>query len=238
MITPGFLSNEFVNGRRVRYISPVQLFVFMSLVYFFFLTITSLREFSPVETDRKALSDDLKADIVLIDDLDSTGNKESVNSRAELDSILGGTDDNSALIRFIRKASEYNDLDTQTKYEKFSKYLSYLVFLILPLFALFTYWLFHRSGRGYIESLLFSLHFHAFIFLTGIIFLIFDRLIPNPVDTVLQWFFVLLYLFVGLKRFFNYSWWSTLIRYTGLGLIYGFTLVITLLSAFIFSIID
>ncbi|MGQ0798810.1 MAG: DUF3667 domain-containing protein [Pseudomarimonas sp.] len=36
---PGYLSNEYVAGRRVRYVSPVRLFVFLCIVSFFVLTV-------------------------------------------------------------------------------------------------------------------------------------------------------------------------------------------------------
>ena len=35
LLKPGYLSNEYFEGRRVRYVSPVRLFVFLSIVTFF-----------------------------------------------------------------------------------------------------------------------------------------------------------------------------------------------------------
>ncbi len=236
-VTPGFLSSEYVKGRRVRYIPPVQLFVFMSLVYFFFLSITSLREFSQKDPDVEKSQSNLNTDIFVYSEGDTTGTSIISPNQAQLDSIFSDSDEEKVLIRFLKKAYEYNKLDTKTKFEKLSKYLSYLIFFILPLFALYTYWIFYKAGRGYVESLIFSLHFHAFIFLLGIIFLVFDRVIPDPIDLNLQYLAIILYLLLGLKRFFNYSWWSTLIRYVGLGAIYGFTVAVTLILALLFSIL-
>src|SRR3954447_25666216 len=36
---PGFLSNEYFEGRRVRYIKPLQMFVFLNVVYYFSLSL-------------------------------------------------------------------------------------------------------------------------------------------------------------------------------------------------------
>ena len=36
---PGFLSSEYLSGRRVRYVKPLQLFVFLNVVYYFSITL-------------------------------------------------------------------------------------------------------------------------------------------------------------------------------------------------------
>jgi len=37
LIKPGFLTNEFMSGRRVRYIPPLRMFIFISIIFFLFL---------------------------------------------------------------------------------------------------------------------------------------------------------------------------------------------------------
>ena len=37
LFKPGFLTNEFLAGRRVRYIPPIRMFIFISIVFFLFL---------------------------------------------------------------------------------------------------------------------------------------------------------------------------------------------------------
>jgi len=237
MVTPGFLSSEFVKGRRVRYIPPVQLFVFMSLVYFFLFSITSLKESTSNLIDRESSGSDLDTNFYIYAEGDTAQASIITPDQDQLDSLLSNSNEEKAILRFLKKANEFNKLSRKTKYEKFAKYLSYLAFLILPLFALYLHLIFHRSGRGYVESLIFSLHFHAFIFLLGIIFLIFDRLIPDPIDLNLQYFLVLLYLFLGVKMFFKYSWWSTFLRYIAMITVYGLTVITTLILALFFSIL-
>lgn len=48
---------------------------------------------------------------------------------------------------------------------RFVEALPKLMFLILPLFAVLLKGLYHRTGRLYMEHLIFALHFHAFAFL-------------------------------------------------------------------------
>ena len=39
LIKPGFLSSEYFRGRRVRYMKPLQLFVFLNILYYFSITL-------------------------------------------------------------------------------------------------------------------------------------------------------------------------------------------------------
>src|SRR5258705_583856 len=43
---PGYLSTEYFRGRRVRYMKPLQLFVFLNVVYYFSLTLFSATTFT------------------------------------------------------------------------------------------------------------------------------------------------------------------------------------------------
>ena len=48
---PGFLSNEYFSGRRVRYLKPLQLFVFLNVVYYFSITLFFATTFTtPLDT--------------------------------------------------------------------------------------------------------------------------------------------------------------------------------------------
>ena len=43
---PGYLSREYFAGRRVRYIKPLQLFIFLNVVYYFSLTVFTATTFT------------------------------------------------------------------------------------------------------------------------------------------------------------------------------------------------
>ena len=48
---PGYLSTEYFRGRRVQYMKPIQLFVFLNIVYYFSLTCFSATTFTtPLDT--------------------------------------------------------------------------------------------------------------------------------------------------------------------------------------------
>jgi hypothetical protein len=115
-----------------------------------------------------------------------------------------------------------------------------MMFIVLPLIAAVLSLLYIRSGRYYVEHLLFVVHFHAFFFLAGIAVLLLGRLsellggavagsigaAEGLLGTVLG-FYVPIYLLRALRRVYEQSWWKTLPKAALLGLAYLFCLVFT-----------
>ena len=52
-LKPGFLSNEYMAGRRIRYLHPVKMYIFISLIYFVLLFQTSFQPIKVTETNDK-----------------------------------------------------------------------------------------------------------------------------------------------------------------------------------------
>lgn len=53
IIKPGYLTNEYINGRMASYITPLKLYLCMSLVYFFVNNIVNSDQYSILELDRQ-----------------------------------------------------------------------------------------------------------------------------------------------------------------------------------------
>jgi len=115
-----------------------------------------------------------------------------------------------------------------------------MMFIFLPLIAGVMSALYLRSGRYYVEHLLFVVHFHAFFFLAGIVVLLLDGLagrlplraagvaevVQALLGTVLV-FYVPWYLLKAMRRVYEQSWWKTLPRFALLGFAYLMSLVFT-----------
>jgi hypothetical protein len=115
-----------------------------------------------------------------------------------------------------------------------------MMFIFLPLIAAVLSVLYVRSGRYYVEHLLFVVHFHAFFFLAGIVVLLLERLaesVAGPLavginaaqaalGTVLV-FYVPWYLLKAMRRVYAQGWWKTMPKFALLGLAYFFSLVFT-----------
>jgi hypothetical protein len=52
---PGYLSTEYLSGRRVRYMKPLQLFIFLNVVYYFSLTLFSATTFTTLLWPRSSI---------------------------------------------------------------------------------------------------------------------------------------------------------------------------------------
>jgi hypothetical protein len=115
-----------------------------------------------------------------------------------------------------------------------------MMFIFLPLIAAVLSLLYIRSGRYYVEHLLFVVHFHAFFFLTGIAVLLVERLAElatgmvanvltaaqSALGAVLV-FYVPLYLLKAMRRVYAQRWWKTVTKYALLGIAYLFCIVFT-----------
>jgi hypothetical protein len=232
LVRPGFLSSEFLKGRRIRYINPIQLFIFSSFIYFLINSFMFLKE-DAANRDMVKLTDESK---VAIDSLQIRKSEDLYiidGSEGEKADTLNS----SYLGEFLSKSQEFNKLDRGAQNEKISKVLSYGVFLLMPLFALYVGRLFKRRHRRYLENLVFSLHFHAFYFLSGSFFLLMDKLLVGQTDSILHLGIALIYLFVALVRFYGFSWWSSALRFLGLTLTYGITTILFMVISLFISIL-
>jgi hypothetical protein len=115
-----------------------------------------------------------------------------------------------------------------------------MMFIFLPLIAAVLSLLYIRSGRYYVEHLLFVVHFHAFFFLAGVAVLLLERLsewTQGPVATgitaaesivgAVLTVYVPWYLLRAMRRVYAQSWWKTLPKCALLGLAYLLCLVFT-----------
>jgi hypothetical protein len=115
------------------------------------------------------------------------------------------------------------------------------MFLFLPLIAVALAVLYVRSGRYYVEHLLFVVHYHAFFFLAGIVVLLLARLsklaegssvgsVASAVENIIEAsliFYIPWYLLRAMRRVYEQSWWKTVPKYALLGLAYLLCLVFT-----------
>ena len=182
LFNPGFLTKEFIRGRRVRYIPPMRMFIFISILFFLIL--------GPVEQTIE-----------------------------------------------IERSEEAKFLDSF-----FNIWFPRLFFLLLPLFALFLYVLFRKPGRFYLTHFIFSVHFHAFIFVVlSIMVILIDYIFPSSVF-LSQWSFIItvflleIYLLFALKRVYEQRWVSTVFKLILLNFVHIISamIIFSLVGAMIF----
>jgi hypothetical protein len=106
------------------------------------------------------------------------------------------------------------------------EYAPHMVFVLLPVFALLLKLLYIRRQRYYAEHFVFALHVHAFVFImmTLLVLLPWDWLnVP-----VILW--IMVYVWLALKRVYDQGWLRTTVKWWILGFSYAFVLLFGLIG--------
>ena len=140
---PGFLSAEYLAGRRARYIAPLRLYLISSLVFF-----------SAVATARVR--------IVQISGSETTADSVAGAEAARASGVAGDDAPRGPMGAALQVAGAQPDRLNQ----QFIRALAWVMFILIPVFALLLKGLYGGRGLLYVHHLVFALHFHAFGFLT------------------------------------------------------------------------
>jgi hypothetical protein len=232
IFSPGFLTSEFIKGRRVRYVAPVRLYILISFIFFLLLSLPERKPVIPEGDDSSGFSISFYG----INSSDIRG-----FTPAQLDSVLQKKDIiptafNKYIINQLKRIGsggkgEFRNL--------LMKAVSYMMFALMPVFAMFVYLLHRKNKLQYLGALIFSVHFHCFMFIVGVCCLLVDRF------TGISEFFILIplilpvYLFLAFRQVYGDSRIITLVRIIVIGPLQAVSIVIlsiltTLVSLLLF----
>lgn len=190
---PGYLSSEYFRGRRVRYMKPLQLFIFLNVVYYFSLTLFTATTFTtPLATQ------------LHMNNYYPGYASRQVNHKLQAEQI------------------SYPALETKYN-KRTSVLSKTLMFLLVPIFALVFYSFFFKKKKYFVEHLIVATHFWSFsLLLLGVILPVVSVLLIRSASalhtastyvtndavasSVLQICFAG-YLLVMLRRSYTASWW-------------------------------
>jgi hypothetical protein len=197
---PGFLTSEFIKGKRVSYVPPVRLYIFISFLFFLVLSLLTSRHESVSSVDSPSTSLDITY--------------EKISSRelrgiqpSKLDSIMESRGvPQSVLNRYIvRQLSRIGTEGQEGFYHLLAKGISYMMFALMPLFALFIYLLNRKKAQYYIGTLVFSVHYHCFVFLLLTVFLVVDRLVGTSLIVIIPILVCPYYLYKAMRYLYEGS---------------------------------
>ena len=203
---PGFLTREFLQGRRARFLPPVRLYLVLSLAFFVtasFLTqrpggggtrLIELSSGSGSVTTRQIDMTPALAGQVCTQILQQMPWLRSLGPRSEASCVSaignGGRSLDESVLHNVPRA----------------------MFLFLPLLGLVMKALYRRPPRHYVEHLLFFVHNHALIFLALTLYALLAAILPAPVTLALGaalWIYVPAYFFVSMLRVYGQGWAAT-----------------------------
>lgn len=232
---PGELALEFSRNRRARYISPIRLYLFISLGFFFLLSSTSTFELdfdaSNDELTVETIEEDVAADLNKILNADRIkkvqsmldGEKSLVQQQAALAIAKGVTERTEPLTesqRFLAGQmvdALYRPIQAaNTMFEN----LPIAMFFLLPVFALILQLLYVGSHKYYVEHLVFATHLHSFAFLIYAAMLVLPEFeSDSTLATISGWASALLWLvlpvyhFKSLRRYYGQGFARTCVKY-------------------------
>jgi hypothetical protein len=209
---PGELTREFMAGRRVRFISPIRVYLVASLVYF--LVAAS----APGEGSGTVVeAGGVRIGVFTPQPGSKTETAPRVTEEDKREA-LASIDSAPAFMRpVIRRAVE----DPQGFQRSLYQTMPRVLFALLPVFAAIVA-IFYR-GRNYPEHLYFALHLHAFVFLALTISEL-AKLVPwTYVEmaigiSVVVW--IAAYAILSLRRVYGGSTLRTIAKAAGIGGLY------------------
>ena len=225
---PGLLTHEFLEGRRVRYISPLRLYLTASLVYFLVAAAAP-----DVKTESgKTLFLGVRVGATTADTGQPTSRPERVSaaasaalekgeaaSAAEREAALEDIARAPAVMQpFLRKAVQ----DPGGLKRRIFTTMPRMLFALLPVFAAILA-LFYR-GRKYPEHLYFAIHLHAFTFLALTVAELL-KFTGSPVlavvGSLIGVIWLPIYATLALRRVYGGSLGRTVAKVVAIGAIYG-----------------
>lgn len=186
LFRPGKLTREYLEGKRQTYVPPVKLYIFISIITFFSLSV--LASFEKEEPKKPTKQAEKEAQTVHF-----SGKK--FTSVKELDDYQQNSSEDERLdfvsYWFVKNAIagvDGKEVTSKNFYETLFKVLPKILFLYMPVFA-FWIWLFHGKKRWYFfDHGIFTLHYFSMlllvIFINTAILNILGLIIPVDIYTV------------------------------------------------------
>jgi len=295
LFKPGFLTKEYLAGKRTTYLNPIRMYVFISAIFFLFLFLhkddeTMIEEDGNVHVSnmiKQHLADSIRRTIHwpktpgaydsgrmdalqrIAASLDTVAVKrpddeeiafhlgeqgatfvlreDRFNSVKEYDSVQKTLPDSARnkgflnwMIRSnVRLKEKYGSRRQVVVSENFQHSVSKVMFVLLPVFALFIYWLHNRKKYFYAQHLIFSIHFHTFLFFVLLIVSLL-KLIPagniyHSILSSLVWIIPLIYLVIALRNVYQQAIGWAVLKTIVLFIFYLVLLVVGILSIAIIS---
>ena len=212
--TPGHVTKEYLAGHRVVHVPPLRVYLIAALVFFGLFTVFPTRT-PPVYiyTSGSAAAEEIRKN-------SARGSRVTIELPRTV--LISDEKFQEASARALKDPDGF----ALATYRNIPR----AFFLFVPIFALLLK-LFYRRQGYYIDHLVFSLYYHAFVFLTFALLFLLGRAtwLPGLLAGPLRWvltLWLIAYLPMALRRVYGGSWPATALKTMGLGLFYLFGFVV------------
>jgi hypothetical protein len=260
LFRPGFLTQQYLAGRRASYLPPFRLYIVLSVVFFLMASFATHSTRMTVADPAKAQQAATTATAELQKEIDaSTDPEEQAVLRKQLAGISAlntrfsnftnggncvtkwssGSMPEWLRARMITGCQKIVADNGEELRENMIHNAGRAMFVFLPLIAALMKLLYWHPRRYYVEHLLLLLHNHAFIFvsvsiLLGLQMVVHSDEIMGWVSTAL-WLYIVWYLYRSMRRVYGQSRTRTLLKFAVLSAVYFFCALITFSVSTVYS---
>lgn len=254
---PGLLSREFNDGKRVKFVPPVRIYIFISFIFFLLLSTGPIIHkespakekdpfavtfFSSTLDDRITKEERATLTLSQIDSLQIYRSRLTPNEVAglnytQIDSVMDDKRITKSWINRIvfRQFSKAGDEGSAHLLKLFQKNLSYGMFLLMPFIGFIVYLFYRKKSRFFIESLVISVHYHCMLFLIFSVVLLINKFISFNLGFLFAFILIPVYLYFMLRKYYGQNLFITLVKTFSIGLIHllsaiGLFLLITVFT--------
>lgn len=249
LIIPGTLTRAYMRGQRQRFVSPLRLYLVISIVFFLALTWSDRAIFGFTLSDPRNLLEDfpeLSGELAEVEPqyLDWAQfvvvgmfvdpDTEAAFPRAPVDEVQEFFGDNMLGRGIVPLLIGYNEAveDPRVLNRVLNDWVPWLMVVLVPFFALIMAALYVRRRVWFIDHLVFSLHYHSFMFAVLLLMLGITAATGVPFRGAgAAGFFMLLmgtYLYVAMLRTYRGGIFKTTIKFMILASVYLNVFVVSL----------
>jgi hypothetical protein len=254
VLRPGMISKEFNEGKRAKFVPPFRLYIFLSFIFFFLLSLFAhpdegllINDENLIKVDKK----DLEEGFIVKESHDSTKqglsfglptedpDKIEKMTDTQIDSLLKkeGSEVTKTNRFLTRKFAKLRKLTKEQLAHKFLKNTSILMFFLMPFFALILMLFYRKKKMYYFQHLIFSIYFHCFIFFFLSIMMFIAHFF-NFGSFFIPVLLILTYLVIALRNFFQQGLGKTVLKgillFGTYSIFLGIFILATLLASLIF----
>lgn len=231
LLKPGILIREYNEGKRERYYHPARMYVFLSFIFFLIFAFIPDEDKVNLKDNGKEMSREEKSEF--LDSLSTnsgaywnpiSGAEYDPKTLAEYDSIENAKSPekrDGGVERYFKKKfitlKQQRGWDEKTILKSFGESLQAnipkMIFLLLPVFALILKLLYFRRDFYYSEHLVFTVFFYDFLFLSGILGLLFSLVNWLEWINLIVFLYINFYLYKAMRRVYGQSRLKTILKF-------------------------
>ena len=232
---PGFLTAEYIAGRRKRYVEPLRVYLTFSILFFAILKFGG-PPLMIFDGDESAKGGQASNAVV-------AAQQEATQVPAESPTTAKQKRGDEVIVEEFGKKFPWADSRSKAFAEKseeerrrlitagFFSYVPYALFLLMPLFAFYLKLLYLGTGRHYGEHLLFALHTNAFTFAALTAMMVTSHFEWGLLTTVIV-FWIFAYLPMAMGRVYPGGKITTVLRWLALLTLHVLSVGVALILAF------